>query len=562
MSRPAAAFYQVQYRTVGAADWTLGGTTAAKTIVVTGLNPDLQYEFRVVPVSSDNRVGSSSSTATARPGRAAALVPQSLTATALDAAVDLDWVPASTGGPATEYEVQYRTSAVGGGSAGSWSQSVTTSGTTREITGLTNGVSYDFRVRAVWTNPATNPFANSGRPGFNSAVYGTTGTRQTAWIPADGSGVTVAAVPLAVASESAAPAPQPQPPVTDVTTGPSEATITTDVANFAGQTYEYSTNNGSSWTTASVSSGSPTFTVSGLSGVADSTHIILVRRRNGASETGRSRVTLTRRIKTYGSGQIYAVAFPAGSSGPRQVGYSLIGGAGGSGGNDSNSGGAPGSVGDVNGLLPVGSGDSVQIAVGSGGTNGTSTQSLSASPVGGAGGVNPLSGTQYKGGVGGAVGRAGASGRGGGGGAASVLRVVSNGVPTLMVVAAGGGGGGGADSRSGGGGQAGQSYSTAASDTNGGEGARPSNIGNDDGGGGGGGGGGHPRGGAGGASQRFDETGVFTKTFYYRGRGGQAGQSYVNPLATGSAGSTSRSAQSAGSATIQYLEPAIEAVAI
>jgi hypothetical protein len=62
-----------------------------------------------------------------------------VTAIAGDGQAVVSWTPATSGGAATSYVV---TSDVGG-------MSVTTTGTTGTVTGLTNGTSYTFTVSAV-----------------------------------------------------------------------------------------------------------------------------------------------------------------------------------------------------------------------------------------------------------------------------------------------------------------------------------------------------------------------------------------------------------------------------
>ena len=106
-------------------------------------------------------------------------MPGSLTATPSNGSVTLSWTVPMTGGPPTGY--QYRQT-VNGATAG-WTSTGTGTGTTLTLTGLTNGTTYAFEVRAVNTagpGPATppataTPFAAvvvPGTPGTLTAVAG------------------------------------------------------------------------------------------------------------------------------------------------------------------------------------------------------------------------------------------------------------------------------------------------------------------------------------------------------------------------------------------------------
>ena len=115
---------------------------------VTGLTNGASYTFRVL-AKNPMGAGPASNDATAVPVTVPT-APQSLTATAGNAAVQLDWTaPSSDGGSAIlSYEYRYQPSS---GSFNNWDtvpgSNVNT--TTHSITGLDNGTAYTFEVRAA-----------------------------------------------------------------------------------------------------------------------------------------------------------------------------------------------------------------------------------------------------------------------------------------------------------------------------------------------------------------------------------------------------------------------------
>jgi len=131
--------------------WTTfaDGTSTTTSATVTGLTNDLSYDFRV---SATNSVGTSavSDTDTATPALSAPSVPQSLAAlVGTSGQASLSWsAPLTNGGAAiTDYVIEYKLST----EPTTWTTfadgtSTTTSAT---VTGLTNNLSYDFRVSAT-----------------------------------------------------------------------------------------------------------------------------------------------------------------------------------------------------------------------------------------------------------------------------------------------------------------------------------------------------------------------------------------------------------------------------
>jgi large repetitive protein len=184
--------YVVQYRT-GGGGWSTfpDGTSTNLFATVTGLTNGLSYEFQVLAHNvAGNSTPSTSvfSTPATTPG-----VPQGLNAAAGDAQVVLTFAaPASNGGSAiTDYQVQYKES-----SSGTWlaySDGAPSAATGRTVTGLTNGVSYDFQVQAVnamgaspWTaTVSATPAAPVTMPGIPQNLAGARGNQQVTltWDP-------------------------------------------------------------------------------------------------------------------------------------------------------------------------------------------------------------------------------------------------------------------------------------------------------------------------------------------------------------------------------------------
>lgn len=142
--------YLVDYRAVGAEDWTgVPHPESTETfLAVPGLVNGTAYEFRVRAV---NAVGVSDPPL-AMPVETPASVPggvPSVEATAGDTSATLTWSPpASDGGtPVTGYVVQYRSA------ESSWATAEVPEGVaatlTRDVTNLVNGTRYAFRVAAV-----------------------------------------------------------------------------------------------------------------------------------------------------------------------------------------------------------------------------------------------------------------------------------------------------------------------------------------------------------------------------------------------------------------------------
>ena len=171
--------YLIQYSSDAGATWTTyaDGTSASSSATVTGLINGTGYIFRVAAVNSEGTGGYSAPSSTLTPGAIITVptAPSGLTGVAANAQVSLTWIaPVSNGGAAiTDYLIQYSPD-----SGVTWSTFVdgASTSTSANVTGLTNGVGYLFRVAAVnsagtggFSSPTStltpqSPFAPPGAP--------------------------------------------------------------------------------------------------------------------------------------------------------------------------------------------------------------------------------------------------------------------------------------------------------------------------------------------------------------------------------------------------------------
>ena len=182
-----------EYEQDGSGTWiSTGGTAPSYT--VTGLTNGQTYTFRVRAVNSAGASAASGSR-TATPTTTEPEAPTGLSATVSDQEVDLIWTaPASNGGATiTHYEYEQDGS-------GTW---ISTGGTTTSytVTGLTNGQSYTFRVRAVnrvgaglaTSSQSATPTSTVVAPDTPSSLSATPGNRQVmlSWVqPSGGAALT------------------------------------------------------------------------------------------------------------------------------------------------------------------------------------------------------------------------------------------------------------------------------------------------------------------------------------------------------------------------------------
>ena len=175
--------------TVTSSPGGLTGTGSSSPITVTGLTNGTAYTFTV---TATNSVGTSSSSSASNSVTPATVpgAPTGLTATAGNAQVALSWTaPTSDGGSAiTDYVVEYKLS-----SDLSWIvySDGTSTTTTATVVGLTNGVSYDFRVSAVnaigqsSVNSTSNTTLTNTENNNTSPTYGSSPRPQNPVLPAE-----------------------------------------------------------------------------------------------------------------------------------------------------------------------------------------------------------------------------------------------------------------------------------------------------------------------------------------------------------------------------------------
>ena len=136
------------------------GVSTDTFTTVTGLSNGVTYQFRVSAVNSiGTSLLSNIASATPNPAPAAPAVPTGLSATAGNGIVTLSWTaPDSNRSPLTDYTIQYKLN-----TANTWTvfNDGTVNQTSTTITGLTNGVPYQFRVAAtngIGTGLFSSPF--------------------------------------------------------------------------------------------------------------------------------------------------------------------------------------------------------------------------------------------------------------------------------------------------------------------------------------------------------------------------------------------------------------------
>jgi hypothetical protein len=145
---PGITDYIVKYKASGDSAWTTfaDGVKFTTGAVVTGLVNGTSYTFTVSPVTTYGE-GAQNTSSSYMPATAPG-APTSLSALGGDGKVSLSWTaPASNGGSAiTDYTVQYQLSS--GGAFTSFAHTASPA-TAIEVTGLTNGTAYKFKVAAV-----------------------------------------------------------------------------------------------------------------------------------------------------------------------------------------------------------------------------------------------------------------------------------------------------------------------------------------------------------------------------------------------------------------------------
>ena len=136
-----AALTHYEYELDGSDTWTTTGSTAPTTTVM-GLTNGQTYTFRVRAVNSAGASGASGSQS-ATPTTTEPDAPEGLSATPGDGQVTLRWRPPGNDGGDTITHYEYELDG-----SGTWINTGSTA-TRHTVTGLNNGQTYTFRVRAV-----------------------------------------------------------------------------------------------------------------------------------------------------------------------------------------------------------------------------------------------------------------------------------------------------------------------------------------------------------------------------------------------------------------------------
>lgn len=144
----AVMTYAVQFTPHNANTWATASSSGPGTnATVGGLVTGTSYDFQVIAANAAG-FGPPSAIVTATPAQLAA--PGQVTGLAASAptinSITLNWSAPTTGGPATNYTVQFRTPP---GTGNFTPVSTPDAATTFQVTGLTASTSYDFQVSAV-----------------------------------------------------------------------------------------------------------------------------------------------------------------------------------------------------------------------------------------------------------------------------------------------------------------------------------------------------------------------------------------------------------------------------
>jgi hypothetical protein len=149
----AASSYTVQYRITGSGSWSQAVQgNVANSFTVTGLSPNVSYDFSVI---ATNLAGAGPPSGTFTASTTALLAPPGQViglnvSVSSSSSASLTWSAPVSGGPVSNYVVQYRTS----GTTGWPNTTGALTGTSQVISGLAAATGYDFSVFAA--NPAGN----------------------------------------------------------------------------------------------------------------------------------------------------------------------------------------------------------------------------------------------------------------------------------------------------------------------------------------------------------------------------------------------------------------------
>jgi hypothetical protein len=152
-----ATTYSVQYKTVNATVWTNAGNTTATSLNISGLLNNTTYQWQVKTDCSSFSPTATFTTSTG--GGQSCAAPSNLLATNITTlSANLTWTQVSG---ASSYTVQYKTS-----SASIWQTAGTTGNTFYNLSGLTAGTTYNWKVKANCSNySAATSFVTSNSGG-------------------------------------------------------------------------------------------------------------------------------------------------------------------------------------------------------------------------------------------------------------------------------------------------------------------------------------------------------------------------------------------------------------
>lgn len=226
--------YSVEYSAAPYTSWSVATTSVTLThYTVTGLTNGTSYEFQVAASNAAGPGAWSTPSAPTIPATTAN-APTGVTPTSnVSTSVPLSWTaPTSTGGtPVTSYTIEYSPSPYTTWAIATTSPSSCTT-TSCTVTGLTNGTSYEFQVAAI-NNAGTGPYSAASSPAVPSTTPG---------------------APTGLTCSSAAS-------TQSVLTWTAPAS--NGGATITGYEVQYSSDGGSTWSTATSSATSP-YTLTGL----------------------------------------------------------------------------------------------------------------------------------------------------------------------------------------------------------------------------------------------------------------------------------------------------------
>lgn len=180
-----AADYEIQWGTTTAYD-TGSATAAATSHTISGLTAGTLYYVRVRARNAGGNSAWATTTGTPAAGLQPPTAPRTVTATAGDATIAVAWAAPAGGGAPSGYRVEWGT----GGAYTLGSADLASAARSYQITGLTNGTTYNVRVRAsntagnsAWATATATPAAATQAPGTPTGLAATPGNGQVtlAW---------------------------------------------------------------------------------------------------------------------------------------------------------------------------------------------------------------------------------------------------------------------------------------------------------------------------------------------------------------------------------------------